>query len=271
MSQPLRIALHNGEMTASGGLRVDPFGPLALWGEGIFDTFRVHEGRVLYPRPHIDRMLASLESVWGPNDALRDRVLQTWSQLSVEAARFSSGRGRILVAPMDENRSEFDIFGELVAFTPPPDEIYEKGVSLGFSMHPHPGLGHWGKTTSALWSRTAVDEARRRNLDEVLLCRNEIIVETAWSAVLWRESATTHWWTPSASLGGLASTTLEALRNQGVRIDDVVATRERLRYAESIVLLSSLRLAIGVNSLGERGYESPDEAARPLRELLLST
>lgn len=270
MSQAPRIAFVNGEYAASGALRVDPFGPLALWGEGIFDTFRIHKGRILYAQAHIDRMLLSLENVWGVNPSLRERVFRTWDQLAVEAENFESGKGRVLVAPVNETRSDFDVFGELSSYLPSPIEYYERGVSLGFSMFPHPGLGQWGKTTSAMWSRIAVDEARRRNLDEVLLCRNEIVVETAWSTILWREKADSHWWTPSSSLGGLASTTLEALRSKGIRIDDVVATRERLRYAESIILLSSLRLAIGVNTLGDRVFDSPDDAAKPLRDLILS-
>ena len=270
MIHPARVAFHNGEIAPTGDLHVDPFGPLALWGEGIFDTFRVHQGRILYGPLHVARLLSSVESVWGLREDLRARVEETWRLVEREAQAFSSGRGRVVVAPVEASRQSFDVFAELDCWSAPSAEDYARGVSLGFSKQMHPGLGAWGKSTSALWSRTAIDEARKRSLDELILCRNEIIVETAWSAIIWREQGEDHWWTPSSSLGGLQSTTLEALRASGVEIVDVVATRERIRYAQSIVLLSSLRLAIGVNSLGERQYEALDRYAAPLREILLS-
>lgn len=270
MMESARIAFHNGVPASSEGLWVDPFGPLSLWGEGLFDTFRVHEGRILYAAQHESRMRESLVRVWDRRPELLERVEATWRLLRAEASRFSSGRGRILVAPIDEHRSDFDVFAELAPFTLIPDEVYARGVSLGFSSFPHPGLGAWGKTTSAMWSRKVVDEAKRRGFDELVLCRDEIVVETAWSAVIWRENASEHWWTPASSLGGLPSTTLEALRAKGVRVDDVVATKERLQYADAIVLLSSLRLAIGVNTLGVRHLEAPDASAAALRALLLS-
>lgn len=267
MGSPESAYYLNGTATTRAAMHVDVFGPLALWGEGTFDTFRVFEGRVLFGAQHQHRLATACRDLWGPQPTLEARVLETWETLMRAAEAYTHARGRVLVAPRDAERAGFDVFAELVPFTPLDASVYAQGLRAGFSTYAHPGLGLWGKNTSALWSRMAADEAKRRQLDEVILCRDGIVVEAGWSAVLWSEDGA--WRTPAPSLGGMPSTTLAALRARGLEVDNVVATRERLSYADAIVLLSAVRLAIGLSSLDGRQFSEPDRAARPLRELLL--
>lgn len=263
-----RLYFRNGQEVGSESLNVHAFGPLALWGEGSFDTFRVSNGRILFLPQHEERLRNSVRSLWGDG---RTDVLQkmddAWAFLKDKARDYTHGRGRVLVAPHDAFRERFDVFAELIPFTPISESDYLSGVRVGFSNLTHPGYGHWGKSTSAIWSRMAAEEARGRGLDEVILCREEIVVESAWSALMWREGET--WRTPAASLNPLPSTTLAALRAAGLVVEEVVSTRERLSYADAIVLLSAVRLAIGVERLEDRVFEKPDDAAAPLREILL--
>ena len=248
-------------------MHVNPFGPLALWGEGTFDTFRVFEGRILFQAQHQDRLSSACATLWGARPDLDASVNKAWAFLNTRAVDYRNGRGRVLVAPSNAERTRFDVFAEMVSFEPLSPEAYERGVSVGFSELSHPGFGAWGKSTSALWSRMAAEEARERALDEMILCREEIVVESAWAALMWCEKG--RWRTPAPSLKALPSTTLAALRASGLEIEDVVATRERLTYADSIVLLSAVRLAMGVRSLEDRQFSHPDRAAAPLRELLM--
>lgn len=267
MSAPSQVSYHNGVQVDASSLHVNAFGPLALWGEGTFDTFRVAQGRALFLPQHQDRLSMACAALWGARPDVDASVNAAWAFLQNHAADFEHARGRVLVAPRDAERTRFDVFAELVPFEPAPLETYEKGVHAGFSRHAHPGLGAWGKSTSAIWSRMGAEEARMRGLDEMILCREEIVVESSWAAIIWREGG--EWRTPAPSLNPLPSTTLAALRASGLHIDSVVATRERLTYADAIVLLSAVRLAIGVRSLEGRQFSSPDRAAAPLRELLL--
>lgn len=267
MPIPARICYRNGVEVPADAMAVDPFGPLALWGEGTFDTFRVHDGRVLFLVPHMDRLARSSSLLWGKRPDIAAGLSAVWAFVQEVAPRFHEARGRVLVAPVDAARSRFDVFAELCPAEAPDEAAYLRGVRVGYSDVQHPCFGHWGKSTSALWSRVVADEAAKRGLDELILCRDEIVVETAWAALIWREDG--HWRTPAPSLGALTSTTLAALRQQGVVIDDVVATRERLGYADAIVLLSAVRLAMGVARLDGRDFDDPDRAAAPLRELLL--
>lgn len=267
MPSPARICYRNGVEVPADAMAVDPFGPLALWGEGTFDTFRVHEGRVLFVAPHIDRLARSSGLLWGKRPDIASGLSAVWAFVQETAKRFDEGRGRVLIAPVDAARSRFDVFAELTSSEPPSESAYQTGVTLGYSQMQHPSFGHWGKSTSALWSRVAADEATQTGFDDLILCRDEIVVETAWAALLWREEG--HWRTPAPSLGGLTSTTLAALRHSGVEIDDVVATKDRLNYAEAIVLVSAVRLAMGVARLNGRDFDDPDRAAAPLRALLL--
>lgn len=258
----------NGEEATLDAMHVGVFGPLALWGEGTFDTFRVSAGRILFCEPHQRRLSTACRDLWGPQPVLESLLRETWATLTRDAGGYEHARGRVLVAPRDAERERFDVFAELAPTVPLRTSVYEQGLRAGYSTYAHPGLGLWGKNTSALWSRMAADEAKRRKLDEVILCRDGIVVEAGWSAVIWSEDGS--WRTPAPSLGGMPSTTLSALRAQGLEVDNVVATRERLSYADAVVLLSAVRLAIGLSSLEGRQFTDPDRAARPLRELLLS-
>lgn len=262
-----RRYFRNGRATSPDALHVSAFGPLALWGEGSFDTFRVSSGRILFVQQHQDRLLNAARSLWGVREDIEDGLHAAWEFLEEQAKDYAHGRGRVLVAPQDALRKKFDVFAELLPFTPMSSAQYQHGVRVGFSELTHPGYGRWGKSTSALWSRMAAEEARNRGLDEVILCRGEIVVESAWSALMWREEDV--WRTPAASLAPLPSTTLAALRQSGLEVEEVVSTRERLSYADAIVLLSAVRLAIGVERLEDRVFDAPDDAAAPLRDILL--
>lgn len=267
MKSPQYFSYRNGVEADPQELQVPAFGPLALWGEGSFDTFRVYEGRILFPAPHRDRLSNSCKGLWGARPDLDAAISRTWASLETGAQQFQHARGRLLVAPTDAQRTRFDVFGELAAFEPLSDAAYAQGVSAGFSRYTHPGLGLWGKNPSAIWSRMAAEEAKERALDEVILCRESIVVEAAWSAIVWKEGE--EWRTPAPSLNAMPSTTLAALKAQGLPIENVVATRERLTYADAIVLVSAVRLAMGLNRLEGRTFSDPDRAAAPLRELLL--
>lgn len=262
-----RVYFRNGREVALEALHVHAFGPLALWGEGSFDTFRVSSGRILFMQQHEERLEKAARSLWGEREDVLEALRSAWDFLRITSKEYMDARGRVLVAPHDALREKFDVFAEMIPFTPLSDAAYMHGVRVGFSELTHPGYGRWGKSTSALWSRVAAEEARRRGLDEMILCREEIVVEGAWSALMWREGET--WRTPARSLNPLPSTTLAALRHAGLHIEEVVSTRERLLYADAIVLLSAVRLAIGVERLEQREFSSPDDAASALRQILL--
>ena len=263
----------NGTPVPAGQLVVPAFGPLALWGEGIFDTMRVHEGRLVGAAFHHDRTRRSMERLWGEQPAATALLATTWDLLE-QAARATTApaAARVLVAPGDETARhdgcDVEVFASLSTWTEPTADQYAAGVTLGVSDVAHPGLGAWGKTASAIWSAVVAREARRRQLDELLVLRGPHVVECAWSSVLWRQQGC--WHTVEASLGGLPSTTIAMLEASGLEVVHTVVTPGQLEEAQAIVLASSLRLAVGVRSLGRATFPEPDRWAREIRERLLS-
>lgn len=248
---------------------VEGFGPLALWGEGIFDTLRVGEGRLFFPQHHLARTLRSASGIWGEDESRDARIREAYRWLAFESQSraLRSARARVVVAPVSAAGDRFDVFAQVMEMPAPPGDIDVEALRVGFSRLPHPGFLSWGKTTSAIWSRLVAREAAARGLDELLVGREGIWLEAGWSSLVWRLHGV--WFAVDTEEGVLASTTLAALEACGEVFHRSMPDRSELLQAEAVVLLSSWTLARGVAQLDGRTFEAPDVAARRFRRILL--
>jgi len=86
----------NGEMVPAEDATVSVFDRIFLYGDAVFDSFPVYEGKVLLLDRHIDRLYRSATAVnidlEMPKDELRTRVLDTLEEGGVE-----TGSVRIVV------------------------------------------------------------------------------------------------------------------------------------------------------------------------------
>lgn len=248
---------------------VEGFGPLALWGEGIFDTLRIGDGRLFFAHHHLARTLRSASRIWGEDEARDARIGEAyrWLADASQSRGFDAARARVVVAPLSAVGDRFDVFAQVTEMPAPPGDADAESLRVGFSQLPHPGFLSWGKTTSAIWSRLVAQEAAGRGLDELLVGREGIWLEAGWSSLVWCLHGV--WFAVDTDEGVLASTTLAALEEAGEAFYRSMPDRRELLQAEAIVLLSSWTLARGVAQLDSRVFEAPDAAARRFRRILL--
>lgn len=238
-----------------------------LMGDALFETLRIHGGRALYAGLHADRIVAAATDAGYRWTDLRRRFLDAVERGENEArARVGSGDAALRIVAYEDADTALRLHRSARAYAPPTDAVYRAGVRLAVSDLAHPGDGHRGKTTSRHWSRTA---ARRCPPGyEALVCNARgLVVETPTAAVVWRTGAT--WHRPPNALGALPGTTVAALRAAGTAFTETATTAAALANADAVVLLSALRLAIGVAALGERTWSAPDHDAERLRTILL--
>ena len=59
------------------------------------------------------------------------------------------------------------------------------------------------------------------------------------------------------------------MESRGLLVDQELVDPDTLKQSEAVVLLSSLRVAMGVKSIDDVEYENPDVNAMMLRALIL--
>jgi branched-subunit amino acid aminotransferase/4-amino-4-deoxychorismate lyase len=256
----------DGISCTQGAVSITPDSPLCSWGEGFFETIRVQNGKAMHLSKHRDRMKRSLEShyyhSWNPH--VFNRVWDTAERCGDE---LDHGKLRIVSSPADAEANELRYISQLAPWTPPSAESYERGVDLIYATVPHPGLGQLGKSNSYHWARLGHYEAKKHGVDEVVFATGGELIETSYASLLLKIDD--DWITPRPEAGGLASTTLAALRELGVNIKARELPIGSEDEAEAMVLVSALRLVLGVRRFEDRHFKNPDAAAKPLRELLL--
>jgi len=235
-----------------------------LFGDALFETMRVHRGEVLALGLHIERLHAGVRDAQLPAADLRARIEQGIGGALRDAEELQRGVMRVVVYP---RLGELSVLVCLDPYEPPAASDYRRGVALQLSPMIHPG-GIAGKTTSRSWAEVATRAARGAGFDGALLLdRQGHIVETPQATPIWHTGGL--WYAPSEEVGGLQSTTLDALVERGLPVERADIELAGLRDVDALVLLSALRIAMGVRSLDDRVFERPDYWAKPLRSSLL--
>jgi len=247
----------DGELVAEPTVRLPLGSPLLTGGDGWFETVRVDDGMAPRLPLHVDRLAsAALRSGVTELDASWVRGMLARSVADAPAA-ISRVRGTFFVDGEGRRRC----WTIASAWDPPSAETYARGVELAEVDVRHPGDGAWGKTVSRQWAHTASRLAAPA--EPVVVDAAGHVVESANAAIVWRRDD--QWFCPPSRLGALPSVTLRALLDLGLDVrPDPVSVRD-LEAVDAVVLLSSLRLAIGVRSLGARAWSDPDAWPRRLR------
>jgi branched-subunit amino acid aminotransferase/4-amino-4-deoxychorismate lyase len=250
----------DGEVAPNRRLLVSTDAPLVTSGDAWFETVRVDAGRALRLALHVDRLVEAATLAGHP--CLDRRYVH--DHLATAVADIDAPVGRVRGTFMVDEEGRPRCWTDAAAWTPPSESAYAAGVQLRVVDVPHAPSGRWGKTVSRQWARTAMRLAHPA--EPVVLSVTGHVVESGRAAVIWRIGDV--WYLPSRELGALASTTVRALERTGLTFVEAHAVPEALGGADAVVLVSSLRLAMGVRSLGLRTWDSPDESARLLRERL---
>jgi branched-subunit amino acid aminotransferase/4-amino-4-deoxychorismate lyase len=241
-----------------------------LYGDGLFETLRVHEGEPLRVEAHLTRLRASaaqirLELPW-PDNELAKALISTCraNELGEGALRLTVTRGEGPPVPDLGNGGQAFYFVTARDLPPP----RERPLLVCFAgRHPRafiPGI----KSLSYLPFLMARDEAKRRGCDEGLLLWDDRIVEGATTNVFGVRSGALI--TPNLECGCLPgvmrAAVLHAAAEIGLKIAERPISRDELTGFAEVFLTNSVT---GLAPVGEvEGVRIGDGAVGPITRRL---
>ena len=217
-----------------------------LYGDGLFETLRVGNGRPLWWNRHAERLqqgaaFLNLTLPWPP-EKLRDFASKLIQQnalpesvLRITLTRGSGSRG---YSPMDANNPTLAM--TLHPLPPPASSLRLATASL--RVPANDSLANL-KTANKLLAVLARVEAEARGVDEALLLNNEgNVAEAAASNLFWLADGAVC--TPPIADGALAGVTrqvvLEICRARNIPVREVHVRPEDLRRADGVFLTNSV-------------------------------
>ncbi|HYO15118.1 MAG TPA: aminotransferase class IV [Thermoanaerobaculia bacterium] len=256
----MRLAYWNGTLTGASEVWIDPADPGFLFGDGLFETLRVDDGRARDVGAHLDRLLAGLRRlrVNIPEDG------ETLEKAVTDVARMAPrpiARLRITVTPGTGGMPTRLITA--AAWEPPSEDLYHRGVAVLLlpqyridSRSPLAGL----KTLCYQANRLALHHAERLGAWEALLVNeNGRLVEGSRSnvALVFPDGVLT----PPRSDGCLAGTVRRRLLERGAVAERPLAP-EDLATAGEVLLLNSLIGVLPVSQIDGRALPVGPTAGR---------
>jgi branched-chain amino acid aminotransferase/para-aminobenzoate synthetase component 1 len=267
----------NGHFTPIEMAAVSPFDRGFLYGDGLFETIRAQDGRVLYLEMHLERLYASLE-------VFRIKLNDSpgWEALLGQLLRKNGLTRGAVALKIIVTRGVEPALGLPPAekptvcittrpYDPPPRSIYEAGWKLHLyrnALHPLAPF----KTLNYLYCLTARQAALDAGCDEAILVDHDgLVSETPTGSLLARSDG--RWWTPESRLQ-LPGTTIrrvsEILRETGSAVERRPAGTEDLLSAQTVWILNSLMGVMPVSRIDARLVPDPAaEGAARVRELLV--
>jgi 4-amino-4-deoxychorismate lyase len=267
-------------LAVTGRGLIDPAEPVVraddealLRGRAAFETLRVYGGRPFRLEAHLDRLIASAESIGLP--AVERRRIQVLAGLVLPKAAGGDASLRLVwtAGPVGGPPSGLALLSEVPDWIEASRERGATAVSLLGIRAAVPWLLPGVKSTSYAVNMAAEAEANRRGTDEAVFVDGEgIVLEGTVTNVWWRRGDTLY--TPALDLGILAGVTratlLELAPACGFRTEEGAYPLAQLVEAEEAFTSSSVRevmplVEIDGQSLG-RG-PAADELQQALRML----
>lgn len=262
----------NGLFVPAGEAAISPWDRGFLYGDGLFETMRAEDGRVLYLQDHLDRLNRSAAHLRIECDFSRD-----WQALFRELLHRNHLASHVAVAKIVLTRGGAPGMGLPFAKDPtlclmvqeyqgPDDAAYERGWRLRVFREGYaPALARH-KSLNYLYYLLARQYAVDGGSDEaVILDAVGNVAETAaGSLLIMKDSA---WWRP-ASPCQLHGTTIQhiscLLEDQGYPVSPRDFAPEELQAADRVWVLNSLMGIMPVIAIEGCGLPSPgvESAAR---------
>jgi len=256
----------NGELLPSGTAILTADNRGFRYGDGLFETMRVAEGRLYLGQYHFERLLAGaglLQLAPLPflsPEKLTEQVLElcnTNGHLALARVRLVLFRGDgSLYDPLDP-------FPQYIIqswpLPPGSSELNEKGLALGL----FPGgrkscdaLANLKSNNYLLYSQAAL-YARGQGLDDCLVLNShERVADSTIANLFYCRQGMIY--TPPLTEGGVAGvmrrTLLQTLPKAGFPVQEKATTREDLEAAEEVFLTNALRGIKWVRSFGTSTY-----------------
>jgi branched-chain amino acid aminotransferase len=142
-----------------------------LYGAGLFETMRAHNGKVFCLNDHLDRLYESAKSLSIVISCSREQIEAGIAEV-LEANKLKDARLRLTVSngPIGLEEPKPTMLITTMKYTAYPDEFYKKGISVVLSNYRQSisdPLGGY-KTTSYFSRLIALEHARQRHCMESL-------------------------------------------------------------------------------------------------------
>jgi branched-chain amino acid aminotransferase len=261
----MSLSWWNGRVVPAGEVRVDPGDAGFLFGDGLFETLRVDDGRARDVEAHLDRLFAGLRRIGITMPESRLSLERAVAEIAGAAPR-PVARMRITIT-RGQGVSPTRLI-TAAPYTPPEERLYREGVSVLLlpdhridSGGPLAGL----KSLCYQLNRMSLWIAESRGAFEALLMneRGRLVEGSRCNvAVVFPDGV----FTPPESDGCLPGTVRRRLLEKGALRERSIAP-EDLAAAREVLLMNSLIGVLPVSRID--GREVPiGPAAGRLRETL---
>jgi branched-chain amino acid aminotransferase len=263
----LSLAYWNGRIVPPEEVAITPDDAGFLFGDGLFETLRVDEGRARDIEAHLDRLLAGLRRIRIKLPEDRRTLNRAVTEVS-EAAPRPVARMRITVTRGSEGSPTRLI--TTARYEPPGEALYCEGVAVQLllqyridSAGPLAGL----KSLSYQANRLALHQAESEGAYEALLLneRGRLVEGSRTNVALVFPDAVI---TPPKSEGCVPGTVRRRLIEKGVLAEEPLSP-EDLAMASEALLMNSLIGVLPVSWINGQEIAVGSAAAR-LREIFES-
>ncbi|NQU95597.1 MAG: aminotransferase class IV [Candidatus Omnitrophica bacterium] len=283
------IAYINGKFVPLDKAKVSVLDRGFLYGDGVFETMRAHNGVVFGLEKHVARLFKSLKTfrinlkVTPPKIKKIVYELLNKNKLSVTHEKdayikiiVTRGTSRGLLMPSGSVRATIAIYA--LPQKQIPRSVYEKGMRLGVSKSVYneksPTSGH--KTLNYLQYIMHRYDAKRKNLDEVILLNiNGFVSEASSSNIfLIKEKRIITPCLKSGCLPGIIRAEVIRLSKRFLKkkVKEIFVKKQALLKADEVFLTNSTVGIMPVVEINGRtiGNGKPGPITKKLKELLKS-
>lgn len=247
----------NGALLPSAHAAISISDQGVLYGLGFFETFRSSAGKPHLWSFHCDRLTKSCERVGIilPKTFLavnRTRLLEVMAELRADARMAEAVFRYTVTAGVNGRASEF------LTVRPLPEATSPEGIALRV-LKTRRDLGEWSprpKSINYINAMIGMRELASRHAgptDDGLFLSHDsnLVVETPRQSVIWISGGRIH--ITDESLGGVASTCVAWLQQQGVPLLPTKSTLLDFAHAQAIVCVNAVRGITPVREIWNAG------------------
>jgi branched-chain amino acid aminotransferase len=238
-----------------------------LFGDGIFETCKIFNGKIYDYKSHENRIKSGLKSLKFSAEIFD---LEKKSYQLIKKNKIKNGILRISISrgigsagylPTYESKA-------LIIIETLPERTLPKTISLGISSYKTP-KNSLGKTSNALpYILTKIEAQGKKLFDCIMLSQENFIAETSSANIFWVKNGKI--FTPKKSCGILLGTVRDKiLKKSFVKIKEVEAKISALKNADEIFLTNSSFLITPVDNLDFSKRKLQKVVGEALRKKLL--
>ncbi len=253
----------NGEYVKDRDAAISPFDYGYLYGIGVFETFRIYNGRPFLLEEHLERM----------NNALRDMAIQKtvgktevenilskllqlngWTNASIRL-NISAGPGAPALRTLEFVEPTIMVYGG--ALSKAPETLQDKEAKvLRTSRNTPEGPIRW-KSHHFLNNLLGKQELGNHGIEGIFLTKEGYVAEGVTSNLFWRKDETLC--TPSVDTGILNGITRQYVfkicKNFGIHVQTGEFTIDHLLEADECFMTNSVQEIIAISKIDDKSYQ----------------